>query len=353
MFESPLQRGTFRTAVHCLIGCAGLVAAVAAPASAQFKAWVMAKFPDTPEGMAVDSRGNIYTTLFHTGELVELKGNGTYEHIAWVPSKEESGKGDLEGLDLDKSDNIYVAYKAHSRYDGTDLAETDLINPHHPSCRDATVSRSGVYRIDAKTRKVTPVATRADGWPFCFPDDIAVDSHGNVYMTDLTYAGIWKISADGKVNLWSADPLLNWSARPASGFPIGVNDLALDKQEKNIYAVTDGDPMVLRIPIKEDGSAGDPQVIQPNGWSVFDGVELDAKGNIYVSEILRNEIWVISPDGSQRVLIANKATAPLDNNTSLILKGDTLCTANLGYFHPKPEQPDRTVVCMTGFSVPK
>jgi hypothetical protein len=45
--------------------------------------------------------------------------------------------------------------------------------------------------------------------------------------------------------------------------------------------------------------------------------------------------------------------APLDNNTSLVLKGDVLCTANLGWTHPKPEEADRTVVCMKGFPLPK
>ncbi len=77
------------------------------------------------------------------------------------------------------------------------------------------------------------------------------------------------------------------------------------------------------------------------------------EGNIYVSEILLNQIWVLSPDGSQRILIANKENAPLDNNTSLVLKGDVLCTANLGFAHAKPEGADRTVVCMKGFPLPK
>lgn len=308
----------------------------------------MTKLPDTPEGLGVDPNGNIYASLFHIGEVVMLKDDGSYDHIAWVPSREESGKGDLIGLDLDKQGNIFVTYKAHSKYD-----EKDLTDPFHPSCRDATVTRSGVYKIDARTRKVTALATRAEGWPFCFPDDVAVDSSGNIYMTDLTYSGIWKISPDGrKVELWSAHPLLNWSAKPYSGFPLGVNDLVLDKQEKNLYAVTDGDPMVVKLPIKDDGTAGEP-VALASGFSVFDGIELDGKGNLYVSEIMLNQIWVLSPDGSQRILIASRMNAPLDNNTSLIIKGDVLCTANLGFAHVKPEEADRTVVCMRGFPLPK
>jgi len=296
-----------------------------------------------------DSHGNLYATLMHIGEVVMLKDDGSYDHIAWVPSKEESGNGDLIGLDLDQSGNIYVAYTGHSKHD----FRKDLANPFHPACRDATVTQSGVYKIDAKTRKVTSLATKPEGWPFCYPDDVAIDSSGNVYMTDLTYSGIWKISPDGKkVDLWSAHPLLNWSPKPYSGFPLGVNDLVLDKQEKNIYAVTDGDPLVLRIPIKADGTAGEP-VPLPYGFSAFDGIELDDKGNIYVSEILLNQIWVLSPDGSQRILIATKQNAPLDNNTSLVLKGDVLCTANLGFTHAKPEEADRTVVCMKGFPLPK
>ena len=348
MFQSALRKSKLPMVLAYLIGWTWFMVASAAPVSAQFKAWVMAKLPDIPEGLGVDSKGKIYATLLHTGEVVMLKDDGSYDHVAWVPSREESGKGNLIGLDLDKADNIYVAYKAHSRYDAGDLG-----NPFHPSCRDATVTRSGVYKIDAKTRQVTALATKADGWPFCFPDDLAIDSNGNVYMTDLTYSAIWKISPDGKkVDLWSSHSLLNWSPKPYSGAPLGVNDLELDKQEKNIYAVTDGDPMVLRIPIKGDGSAGEPQVL-PVGYSPFDGIEVDAKGNIYVSEIGRSEIWVLSPDGSQRILIANKMNAPLDNNTSLVLKGDVLCTANLGFAHARPEEADRTVVCMKGFPLPK
>jgi len=350
MLKSPLHKVMLLTVLFRLTACGGFLAVAVPAASAQFKAWVMAKLPDRPWGLGIDSKGNIYTSLISSGEVVMLKDDGTYDHIAWVPSKEESGeKGLLAGIALDKADNLYVVYKAPSKYD-----EEDLGTPFHPACRDATVTRSGVYKIDAKTRIVTALATRKDGWPFCFPHYVAVDSQGNLYMADVTYSAIWRISSDGKnVDLWSAHPLLNWPPNPYSGFYLGVSALVLDKREKNIYAVTMGDPMVLRIPIKQDGSAGEPQALQPTGYSLLDGVELDAKGNIYVSEVLRNEIWVLSPDGSQRIQIANPMNAPLDNNSSIVLKGDVLCTANFGLAHPKAEDADRTVVCMKGFPVPK
>lgn len=174
-------------------------------------------------------------------------------------------------------------------------------------------------------------------------------------MADVAYSAIWKISPDGKkVELWSAHPLLNAPPNPYSGFYLGVSALTLDKQQKKVYAVIMGNPAVLKIPIKEDGSAGEPQAFQPTGYSLLDGIELDAKGNIYISEMLRSEIWALSPDGSQRILIASKANAPLDNNASLLMKGDVLCTANFGFTHYlKIQDADRTVVCMKGFTPPK
>ena len=191
----PQRRKTIGlSTLLCLVGYAWFFAAASLPCPAQFKAWVLAKLPDTPEGLGVDSHGNLYATLMHIGEVVMLKDDGSYDHIAWVPSKEESGKGDLIGLDLDQAGNIYVAYTGHSKRD----FRKDLIDPFHPACRDATVTQSGVYKIDAKTRKVTPLATKADGWPFCYPDDVAIDSGGNVYMTDPPTPGFGKSLPTGK-----------------------------------------------------------------------------------------------------------------------------------------------------------
>ena len=309
-----------------------------------FSARVHVRLPDTPEGIGVDTQGNLYASLFHTGEIVQLKDDGQHVHIAWVPSEADRGNGHVLGLVSDEEDNLFVAYKARSKYDRVG-------DPRHPACRDATDTTSGVYRIDAETREVTPVATRGDGWPFCFPDDVDIDDVGNIYLADLTYAGIWKITLDGQVTLWSDHPLLHWSETPYSGFPLGVNVLVLDAGQRNIYAATSGDPLVLRIPIQSDGSAGEPVVIS-RGHSLLDGIALDEEGNIYVSEIYHNEIIGLSPDGQQRVIVANKDSAPLDGNASLVIHGGILYVANLGFAHPRWQDADKTVVAIQGFPRP-
>jgi len=301
--------------------------------------WVYSKLPAAPEGVCVDSKKNLYATLHNTGEVVLLKGDGSFEHVAWVPSKEEGGQGEIYGIEADKDDNLYVAYLQNSKY--LDIHK-DIPSKNHPACHDVRVTKSGVYKIDAKTRQVTPVATRGDGWPFCFPDDVAIDKAGSIYLTDLTYPGIWKISPDGKkVTMWSDDPLLGWLSDPT--LPLGVNALVLDKEQKNLYCnTTTLDGRIIKIPINADGSAGKAQVYS-RGHTWFDGIDIDEEGYVYGSLPGANEIVVIPPKGyPNRIIIAS----PLfQGPTSLVLRDGILYTANLGYGLPY-EQRLKTIVAI-------
>ena len=74
--SGPRQKERLRI-LFWLIACALFFTAASPPATAQFKAWVMAKLPDTPEGLGVDSHGNLYATLMHLGEVVMLKDDGS------------------------------------------------------------------------------------------------------------------------------------------------------------------------------------------------------------------------------------------------------------------------------------
>ena len=158
----------------------------------------------------------------------------------------------------------------------------------------------------------------------------------------MTYPGIWKISPDGKkVTMWSDDPLLGWLSDPS--LPLGVNALVLDKDQKNLYCdTTTLDGRIVKIPIKEDGSAG--QAIPfSRGHTWFDGIEIDEEGYVYGSLPGANEIVVIPPKGyPNRIVIAS----PLfQGPTSLALRDGILYTANLGYGLPA-DQRFKTVVAI-------
>ena len=326
-----------------LCSCFG---AIAAPptfpgATQHYRAWTLTHLSGSPEGLASDPQGRLFTALSDTGEILELDAHGGYRHVATVPNERLGPAGHTWGIEFDSRGNLYVAYVWISKFYNED-------DPLHLACRDSTDQYTGIYRVDVASGEVTPVLTKHDGWPVCFPDDIASDSHGNLYVTDLTLSGVWKIMPDRTFKLWSSHALLQWPAAPYLTVPEGANDLAIDAAEKNLYVVTDGDPSIIRIPIAPDGSAGEPTLLVHN-LGPLDGVALDEAGNIYVSEILASEILVFSPDGAQRSVVATADTAPLVNPTSLAYRNGVLCTANLGWnVTPEP----RSIACISGFRRP-
>ena len=162
----------------------------------------------------MDGDGRLYATIPKLGAVVRLDEHGGYEPIATVPSAELAAAGRVFGLEADRHGNLYVTYVWN-------YSEEDEEDPGHAHCRDARDTHTGIYRVEIATGRITPVLTRANGWPGCFPDDIAVDANLNLYVTDLTLSGIWKIEPGGRYTLWSADALLQWPPRRTTPFPKG------------------------------------------------------------------------------------------------------------------------------------
>jgi sugar lactone lactonase YvrE len=313
-------------------------------ATALYKAWVAARLPGNPEGLAIDRDGNMYAGLWQSGALVKLDGKGGYRTVAVIPSEALGREGITTGLEFGADGALYAAFMWH-------YTPEEELDPKHPACRNAQDVYTGIYRVDVNTGAVAPFLTKRTGWPGCFPDDIAVDSNGNLYVTDLTLSGIWKITPAGKYSLWCSDVLLQWPPAPYSSFPEGANDLVISNDGTALYVVTDGNPAIVKVPIQKDGSAGTASLISRD-LTMLDGIEKDERGNIYVSEPYRNEISVFSADGTQRIVIATADTAPIVNPTSLVYRKGILCVANSGMGPTAITEP-RTVTCLSGFKRPE
>jgi serine/threonine-protein kinase len=190
-----------------------------------------------PKGLAVDAQGNVYIADTGNYRVRKVRPNGTITTVAGsgVPYPSESGIGGsatrakihVEDVAVDARGNLYIA--------------------------------SG---ISGFVRKVTPGGTitnfagtgnahHCDGGArlLCSPDAVAVDTKGNLYVTDTNHYIVHKISPSGKVTGLAGIGRL-------CGRAIGV---------------------------REDGNCGDGGLATRAKLDPSD-VTVDRNGNVYVSD---------------------------------------------------------------------
>jgi sugar lactone lactonase YvrE len=128
--------------------------------------------------------------------------------------------------------------------------------------------------------------------------------------------------------LWLRHDLLTGLAPIALSFPIGANGIAF--QLGNLYVINTDKALVVRIPVRPDGSPGQPEVwkqVQDVPESVFyqnpdfslmlDGLALDVHGNIYIAVPNRLAVVRINAADRSQETVAVFPEAPLDMPFSL------------------------------------
>ncbi len=116
------------------------------------------------------------------------------------------------------------------------------------------------------------------------PNYPVFDGHGNLYVSDSgTWGGrdgfIWKIAPGGAAEIWD---------RHANGF---TNGMCLSADGRALYVVESCPPLISRVAINADGSAGERKVIVKLPRQVPDGVAFDEKGDLYISLYNPNIIY--------------------------------------------------------------
>jgi gluconolactonase len=122
------------------------------------------------------------------------------------------------------------------------------------------------------------------------PNYPVFDSAGNLYVSDSGSWGacdgfIWKIAPGGAAAIWD---------RQASGF---TNGMCLSPDGHWLIVVESCPPLISRVAIEPDGSAGRREVLVELPRQVPDGVAFDQAGDLYISLYNPNIVYRLTAAG--------------------------------------------------------
>jgi sugar lactone lactonase YvrE len=249
--NSTIRKITANGAVTTLAGTVGMIGAVDGVGAA-------ARFAN-PGGIAIDGAGNLYVADTDNATIRKITPNGAVSTLAGRPSARGSIDGDTasatfsapRGIAVDAAGNVYVVDAA--------FYQTMSKGPFVVSSAIRRITPQGLVTTVAGKPGVDDygmVIGSADGSGtearFRFPEGIAVDANGNLYVADKDNETIRKITPDGAVTTLAG----------AAG----------------AFGSTDGSGALARF--------GAPH-----------GITVDATGTLYVAEAGNHAIRTVSPGG--------------------------------------------------------
>jgi len=252
------------------------VAAAGAAGHAELVATFDAEAGQLSEGVAVDKTGNAFVSLAPLGQLVKFApGSSDYEVFRSIPDWTGQGAGFL-GLAVDARGNVYGAAQS--------------------------AGSTGVWRFDRTTGDATLIPGTDQ---ITFPNSLAFDKVGNLYVTDSlsesaganSKGAVWRIGRDGTVEKWVESTDLGGTGIFGLATPVGANGIAY--RHGTIYVANTEKVSILAIPVLTDGSAGDISAVAA-GPELFppDGIALDVHGGIYVAAVSASAVQRVNPDGT-------------------------------------------------------
>jgi gluconolactonase len=118
----------------------------------------------------------------------------------------------------------------------------------------------------------------------------------------------------------------------AEGFCF-TNEVRVDRLRRHLYVAETGMGRVVRLPLAADGSLGKPETYGPATLfpgARVDGLTFDAEGNLWVTEISRNSLFVIAPDQTCRCVFEDPSGKTVNFPASVVFAGPDLKTVYIG-----------------------
>lgn len=255
---------------------------------------------------------------------------------------------------------------------GHDLSRPECVIGEPDGTLWTSDSRGGLTRI--RPGEDSRVFGRIEG----LPNGIAIDSSGQFLVTDIDNGFLYRIDHEGNtsilldqfegrslgaLNFVYVDPLdrvwltvstLMTPRAQALANPVAdgcvlllendtlrrvadrlyfPNEVRIDSDYRYLYVAETTASRVCRYPLLDSGSLGQPEPFGPekmfNGAWV-DGLAFDASGALWVTEVTRNGIHLITPDGVLHTVIEDPSGQVLLFPSSLAFVGADLTQVVVG-----------------------
>jgi len=251
-------------------------------------------------GLARDASGNVYFSDLGNHTVRRIAPDGTVTLVAGTGDPGFSGDGgparqarlsSPSGLALDNAGNLYIADRGNSRI--REVTADGTIQ---------TVAGSGLAGF------------YGDGGPanaarIALPDGVAVDSQGNIYITDTANHRIRKVTPDGLIQTIAGSSNYGTSGDggPASQallinpralvFDLNGNLLISDSSAHMVRRITPAGLIQRVSGTGVPGHTGDGgPATSAEDWTPW-GLAVDAAGNIYIGDTGSSSIRMVNPAG--------------------------------------------------------
>lgn len=248
-----------RGILSLVVGAVSLMLCTPGSAAAASLSTVVAFDPgagELPEAITTDKFGNIYASMGQKVKKITPSGQVSVFANLPLPAGVLSA-----GLKFGDDNHLYVA--------------SGSLSPVPPV--------AFVFRIDMAGN----VEVYATLDPTGFPNDIAFNDEGELFVTDPLLGQIWKIDADGVPDVWLADPAFEGNEEDPylvlSHF--GVDGIAFDKYKNKLYVGNLDYGTIMRVGIDCHGEPEDLEVWVDDFEQLAgaDGIAFDDKGTLFVA----------------------------------------------------------------------
>jgi sugar lactone lactonase YvrE len=264
----------------------------------------------SPTGVAVDPVGNVYIADYGNSVIRRATPDGLVSTVAGVAGTNGAADGPAASalffhpvaLAVDRQTNVYVA--------DADNSTIRVLRP------DGTVTTlAGTAGVNGDTNAVGAQAE------FNYPQGVAVDAQGIVYVGDTGNHTIRRIAADGTVTQLAGSSRESGSADGIGAAALLSSPSGLAVSGSGLYVADRGNHAIRfvsfagQVTTWAGASGGDAGLADGSGtaarFATPRGLALGADGNLFVADDGNLAVRIISPNG--QVATAASASAWLTN----------------------------------------